>query len=90
MLSLPDFSPLPLCGAQPNVLPNSLLSEANALSEHYKMSLTDSLNIGLSLAEMYRNSPTFELNSKNMESEHRFRNSLLEGIGSLIKIMNRR
>ena len=51
------------------------------------MSLSEALNIGLSFAKMYCQSPIFEYNSKKMESENLFKKALLDRFDGALKLL---
>lgn len=58
--------------------------------EHGKMSLAESLKIGLSFVRMYQKSPSFDLTSKQIENEDRYKRSVIERLDGVIAVSQSR
>lgn len=60
------------------------------MMEHGKMSLSESLKIGLSFVSLYQKSPSFELSSKRLENEDKYKRSVIERLDGVIAVSQSR
>lgn len=58
--------------------------------EHGKMSLPEALKMKLSFVRMYQKSPSFELASKQLENEDRYKRSVIEHLAGVIAVSQAR
>ena len=63
---------------------NVLLSDAMVMVEHGRMSLPEALKLGLSFVRLYQRSTSFELMSKRIESEDRYKRNVIERLDGVI------
>ena len=54
------------------------------MMEHGKMSLPEALKMGLSFVKMYQKSPSFELMSKRIETEDKFKRNVIDRLDGVI------
>jgi len=62
-----------------------LLDDAFTMVEHGKMSLPEALKMGLSFVKMYRESPSFDLRSKTLESDSLYKRGVIERLDGVIQ-----
>jgi hypothetical protein len=70
---------------QPHNLQNALLDDAFTMVEHGKMGLSEALKMGLSFVKMYKDSPSFELISKRLESDHLHKSGVIQRLDGIIQ-----
>lgn len=69
---------------------NALLDDAFVMMEHGNMSLPEALKMGLSFVKMYQKSPSFELASKQLENENRYKANVINRLDGVIAVSQAR